>query len=462
MDTSERIQRGLDSLNFFLADVRDGLGPYLAIYLLTVQHWDEQRIGLVMTVMGIATVLCQVPAGALIDAIRRKRELIALAAACVALACLIMPLLPRFWLVAGAQTVIGMAAAVFAPAIAAITLGTIGHASLAARLGRNEAFNHLGNTAAALAAGLAGWLFSPVAVFYLVAAFALISIACCWMIPSQAIDHQRARGLSEAADTNQPSGWRVLLGCRPLLLFAVCVMLFHLANAAMLPLVGQKLALQNKANATLYMSACIIGAQLVMVGMAMLVGRRADAWGRKPLFLAGFAILPLRGVLYTLSDNSYWLLGVQLLDGVGAGIYGALFPLIIADLTRGTGRYNVSQGALATAQGLGAARSTTVAGFIIVHAGYSAAFHRACRLQRRLSEPGGHRRRRACAVLAWHTGDTAGTGRHRTGAGLGSRPAGLNSGMGMSQPRAVDLQGLAYRGQAQPLPMAGIVVDPHE
>lgn len=374
MDTNERIQRGLDSLNFFLADVRDGLGPYLAIYLLTMQHWDEQRIGLVMTVMGVATMLCQVPAGALIDATRRKRELIALAAACVALACLVMPLLPRFWLVAGAQAMIGIAAAVFAPAIAALTLGTIGPVNLAARLGRNEAFNHLGNTAAALAAGLAGWLFSPVAVFYLVAAFGLISIACCWMIPGQAIDHQQARGLSKASDAVQPSGWRVLLGCRPLLLFAVCVMLFHLANAAMLPLVGQKLALQNKAHATLYMSACIVGAQLVMVGMAMLVGRRADTWGRKPLFLAGFAILPLRGVLYTLSDNSYWLLGVQLLDGIGAGIYGALFPLIIADLTRGTGRYNVSQGALATAQGLGATLSTTVAGFIIVHASYSAAF----------------------------------------------------------------------------------------
>jgi cyanate permease len=82
----------------------------------------------------------------------------------------------------------------------------------------------------------------------------------------------------------------------------------------------------------------------------------------------------VRGVLYTLSDNPFYLVGVQLLDGIGAGIYGALFPLVVADLTRGTGRFNVSQGAVATAQGLGASLSATLAGVIIVSAGYSTAF----------------------------------------------------------------------------------------
>jgi MFS family permease len=108
--------------------------------------------------------------------------------------------------------------------------------------------------------------------------------------------------------------------------------------------------------------------------MAMLVGARADRWGRKPLFLAGFLILPLRGCLYTLSDNQFWLVAVQTLDGVGAGLFGALFPIIVADLMRGTGRYNVAQGAILTAQGIGAALSTTLAGVVVVHAGYSAAF----------------------------------------------------------------------------------------
>jgi MFS family permease len=142
----------------------------------------------------------------------------------------------------------------------------------------------------------------------------------------------------------------------------------------MLPLVGQKLALVNNALGTTLMSACIVAAQLVMVPVAIVVGHKADVWGRKPIFACALAVLILRGALYPLSDNPYWLVGVQLLDGIGAGIYGALFPLVVADLTQGTGHFNVSQGAIATAAGLGGALSTFVAGVIIVVAGYSAAF----------------------------------------------------------------------------------------
>jgi MFS family permease len=158
------------------------------------------------------------------------------------------------------------------------------------------------------------------------------------------------------------------------LIFAGCAIMFHFANAAMLPLVGQKLALQDKNLGTSLMSTCIVAAQIVMVPMAMLVGAKADVWGRKPLFLTALSVLTIRGCLYPLSDNPYWLVGVQLLDGVGAGIYGAIFPVIVADLMRGTGRFNVAQGAIITAQGIGAALSTTLAGFVVVHAGYSAAF----------------------------------------------------------------------------------------
>jgi MFS family permease len=201
-------------------------------------------------------------------------------------------------------------------------------------------------------------------------------------IPGRAINHDLARGLhdrgpggtSASGTCDAPSGLTVLMTCKPLLVFAIAVMLFHLANAAMLPLVGQKLALQNKNIGTSLMSICIVAAQIVMVPMAMLVGACADKWGRKPLFLAAFLILPLRGFLYTLSDNPFWLVAVQALDGVGAGIFGAIFPVIVADLMRGTGRFNIAQGAIMTAQGVGAAVSTTLAGIVVVHAGYSAAF----------------------------------------------------------------------------------------
>jgi MFS family permease len=202
---------------------------------------------------------------------------------------------------------------------------------------------------------------------------AIASLASVLLVPANAIDHDKARGLHDN-DGESVSGIRVLLTCRPLLIFAACAVLFHFANAAMLPLVGQKLALQDNNLGTSLMAACIVAAQLVMVPMAILVGRKADAWGRKPLFMAGLVILPIRGVLYTLSDHPYWLVGVQLLDGVGAGLYGALFPLIVADLMEGTGRFNIAQGTVITGQGIGAALSTALAGLVVVQAGYSAAF----------------------------------------------------------------------------------------
>jgi MFS family permease len=379
VDSLRRAARALDAANFFLADIRQGLGPYLAVYLLTEQQWDEAHIGVVMSIATIAGIAAQTPAGALVDATRAKRLVMIGAAAIVTLASLVLPLVPRFWPVATSQGIANAAEVVFGPALAAVSLGIVGHRGFTARIGRNESFNHAGNAAAAAVAGIAAYRFGPQVVFYLLAFMALASLASVVAIPEAAINHDLARGLHErenaaGAATEQPSGLSILLTCRPLLIFAVCVTLFHLANAAMLPLVGQKLALQNEHLGTSLMSACITAAQIVMVPMAMLVGRRADRWGHKRFFLAALLILPIRGALYTLSDNAAWLVAVQLLDGIGAGIFGAIFPVIVADLMRDTGRFNVAQGAIITAQSIGAAASTTLAGLVVVEAGYSAAF----------------------------------------------------------------------------------------
>jgi len=377
-DPKKRANRALDALNFFLADVRDGLGPYLAVYLLTEQKWDEARIGVVMSVATIAGLVAQTPAGALIDAISAKRAIMAGAAIVVTAASLVLPFVPGFWPVAASQGIAHAAGVVFAPAIAAISLGVVGHRAFTGRTGRNETFNHAGNFVSAVIAGGMAFLFGPVVVFFLLAVQSLASLASIWAIPERAIDHDLARGLHDAGDHDaereQPSGLGILLTCRPLLVFALCVLLFHLSNAAMLPLVGQKLALQDRNLGTSLMSACIAAAQLVMVPVAMLVGARADRWGHKQFFLAALAILPIRGALYTLSDNAAWLVGVQLLDGIGAGIFGAIYPVIVADLMRNTGRFNLAQGVVITALGIGAALSTALAGLVVVKAGYSAAF----------------------------------------------------------------------------------------
>jgi MFS family permease len=377
---AETVKHPLDALNFFLADVRDGLGPYLAIYLLTVQKWDEASIGIVMSVAALAGIIAQTPAGALIDKTTAKRAVIIIAAVIVTLGSIVLPLYPGFIFVATTQALTGVAAAVFAPALAAITLGIVGPKAFARRVGRNEAFNHAGNAVAATLAGGFAYFFGPIVVFWLMAAMAAASILATLAVPADAIDHHLARGLGDSDDTSgdqhadAPSGFQVLLTCRPLLVFAAASVLFHFANAAMLPLVGQKLSLVNSELGTTLMSVCIVAAQLVMVPVAILVGHKADVWGRKPIFACALAVLMLRGALYPLSDNPYWLVGVQTLDGVGAGIFGALFPLVVADLTRGTGHFNVSQGAIATAAGLGGALSTAVAGLLVVAAGYNTAF----------------------------------------------------------------------------------------
>jgi MFS family permease len=373
-----RAGRALDAANFFLADVSGGLGPYLAIYLLTEQHWDEARIGIVMSIATFAGILAQTPGGALIDAARHKRLMMAGAAVVVTAASLLLPFFPGFWPVAMSQGVAHAAGVIFSPATAAISLGVVGHGAFTRRIGRNETFNHAGNVFSAAIAGGAALLFGPVVVFFLLAAQSLASVASVFAIPEAAIDHDLARGLHDAEEAesgrDRPSGLRILLTCLPLLVFTLCVLLFHLSNAAMLPLVGQKLALQDENLGTSLMSACIVAAQLVMVPVAMLVGARADAWGHKQFFLVALAILPIRGALYTLSDKAAWLVGVQLLDGIGAGIFGAIYPVIVADLMRNTGRFNVAQGVVITAQGIGAALSTALAGIVVVKAGFSAAF----------------------------------------------------------------------------------------
>ena len=186
--------------------------------------------------------------------------------------------------------------------------------------------------------------------------------------------YHEARARQAAKDARDAAGYGVLFRTRPLVIFAVSALFFHFANAPLLPLVGQKLALQFPKEATAMMSACMVAAQGVMLPIAILVGRNADGWGRRPIFLIAFAVLPIRAALYTLSDNAFWLLGVQLLDGVGAGIYQALTPLVIADIMRGTGRYILAQGAVATTQGIGASISALAVGEVTDHFGYSVSF----------------------------------------------------------------------------------------
>jgi predicted MFS family arabinose efflux permease len=370
---SRRTLRGLDWLNFLLADVQTGVGPFLAIYLAGYK-WDEERVGLALTVGGIAGILTQTPAGALVDFLRSKRALVAVAVAALAAGALVIALLPSFWPVMGAQVLIGGTSSVFIPAICAISLGVVGRAAFDIRQGRNQTFNSAGNVTAAVSMGLLGYLVSNRSIFFFVVALALPTILVLLLIRPSEIDYELARGANDGEQAGNAASVRVLFRDRPLILFLVCAVMFHFANAAMLPLLGELLAKGQGRSSMLFMSACVVTTQFVITLIASWSGRKAGTWGRKPLLLIAFGVLPIRGVLYTLTSKTALLVAIQVMDGVGAGIFGVVSVLVIADLTRGTGRFNLTLGAISTAVGIGAALSQVIAGGIVHHVGYRAGF----------------------------------------------------------------------------------------
>lgn len=372
---SARSLQGLDGINVLMADVRDGVGPYLAVFLKGSEHWDAGAIGIAMAASSVAAAVFQVPAGLLVDGTPAKRLLIAASGLTVAAGCLLIVLFPRFFAVVAAQAMLGAASAVIPPAIAAISLGLVGRKLLDGRVSRNESFNHAGNLLAAVLAGALGTYLGYHWIFYLVCAFALASAGIVTLINPAEIDHDRARGSEDPANNCEPVPVRDLLKRRDLRVFLASVVLFHFGNAAMLPMAGQVLAQTHPGSDAAALSACIIAAQFVMVGVAWAVGRAsAKGVGRKTIFLVAMAVLPVRGVLFTLTDSPYAVVGIQLLDGVAAGIFGVVSVLIASDLMRGTGRFNFAQGLMALSVGIGAALSNATAGYVVQWFGFTAGF----------------------------------------------------------------------------------------
>jgi len=372
---SARSLRGLDGLNFLMADVRDGVGPYLSLFLKGGEGWEAGSIGIAMATSSIAAAVCQVPAGLLVDSLRVKRLLVAVSGLMVGGGCLLIVLFPNLLAVIAAQVVLGAASAVIPPALAALSLGLVGRRLLDARISRNESFNHAGNFTAAVLAGALGTYLGYHWIFYLVCAFAIASAGVVTLINPAEIDHERARGGEDPNNKCEPVAFRDLLKRRDLLVFLASVVLFHFGNAAMLPMAGQVLAIAHPGEDTAALSACIIAAQFVMVGVAWAVGRAsARGIGRKAIFLVALAVLPVRGVLFSFTTSPYGVVAIQLLDGVAAGIFGVISILIASDLMRGTGRFNFAQGLAALSVGVGAGLSNLTAGFVVQWFGYSTGF----------------------------------------------------------------------------------------
>jgi MFS family permease len=376
-DRATEAKRGLwalQGLNFFMADMQAGIGPFLGVFLLA-HHWESGLIGTVMTIGGVAGMIMTAPAGALVDATSRKRFYVIIPGVCVVLASAIILLSQEFWLVAASQVATAVAGAAIGPAVAGITLGMVRQAGFNRQNGRNQAFNHAGNMVGAGLSGYLGWQFGWIAVFGLAALFGVLSIVSVLMIPADAIDNREARGLrGEKEGDGKASGFRVLVESKPLLILATCLAFFHLGNGAMLPLYGLAVVGAKQSDPAIFVAETIVIAQAVMIFASIVAMRMAEKEGYWLVLLISFIALPLRGLIAAHLITNWGVYPVQMLDGVGAGLQSVAVPGLVARILNGTGRVNVGQGAVMTVQGLGASLSPAIGGWIAQWLGYPIMF----------------------------------------------------------------------------------------
>ena len=371
---SRRSLRGLDWFVFFLADTQMGFGPLVAVYL-TAQKWTQGDIGLVLTAGGLIALAGQMPGGALVDAARSEQVLAACAVLAIGASAFLIGAWPVFTVVLAAKLLHSAASCILGPAIAAISLGLVGHSAIAERLGRNARFASIGAGLAAAGMGTAGYLISNQAVFFITAALCVPTLFTLWMIGAGQVDPEQAHGGKARPHPGDPTATlRMLVQNRPLMVFASCLALFHLANAAMLPLTAGMVTMRSGEWAAALVGACILVPQVVVAALAPWIGRQATIRGRRPILLLGFAALPVRGILLAFVNDPDMLVAVQILDGISAAALAVLVPLVIADVTRGTGHFNLAQGIIGTAVGIGASISTTLAGYAADQFGIAAAF----------------------------------------------------------------------------------------
>jgi MFS family permease len=365
---TSRSLRSLDLLNFFIADAQTGFGPFIAVYL-TAMKWTQVEIGFALTLGTVTALISQVPAGAMVDALHRKRAAAAFGIFSITASAVLLALFPSKLPVYVAEILHGFASCVLTPSVAAVSLRLVGRAALGERLGRNARYASIGNGIAAAVMGAIGSYVSSASVFWLTAALGVPALVALWFV-QPARPEIRTR-------TVRPFEWaglRNLFADRRLQVFCACTLLFHLSNAAMLPLAGADATKQAGEFANLIIAACIVVPQIVVALFSPWVGQAADEHGRRAMLVLGWGALPIRGVLLALLPDPYWLIAIQILSGVSAAVFGVMLPLIAADLTRGTGRFNLCLGVIGLAIFVGASLSTTLAGWIADTFGDSTAF----------------------------------------------------------------------------------------
>jgi MFS family permease len=353
----------LDWFVFFVADVQTGFGPFIAVYL-TAHKWTQIDIGLVLTAGGLISLFGQIPAGVLLDALPSPRRVAAIAVSLVGLSALILAFWPTYLGVFTSRLLQAGASCILGPAIAAITLGISRPNAVGQRFGRNAAFASAGTGIAAAVMGLCGYYISNQFVFVVTALLALPALVALLQISESQIDTKRAHGGDRQNLSSLAEIIRFASAHRPIFIFASCVFLFHLANAGVLPLIASNFTARSSTTATLLIALAMILPQFTVAVISPIVGRMTERFGRRIFLLLGFGALFVRILLTATSSSQVTIVALQALDGISAAALGVLVPLTVADLTRQTGRFNLIQGFIGCAMGLGASLSTTLAGFL--------------------------------------------------------------------------------------------------
>jgi MFS family permease len=364
--------RGLDWLNLFVANIQTGFGPFISVYL-TTQGWTQTAIGFALSLGTVTSMASQIPAGALVDAVRSKRLVAGYSILVFTASALLFAVQPIPLFVYLAEVLHGFSSCTLGPAIVAMSLAVAGETALGLRLGRNARYSSIGNGVGAALMGACGYYVSERSVFILTALLTLPALIA--LVPLAGIGH--APSPSPACSGTKPrekERIRVVLADRRLLILALCVMLFTLANAALLPLAASALTKRVSANANLLIAACIVLPQIVVALVSPAFGRLAATRGRRWVLLLGFSMLPLRGVLFAVLTDPTLVVLIQIFDGIAASSFGVMVPLVTSDIAGRSGHFNLSLGFIGLAIGIGATVSTTLAGWVGDSFGDSAAF----------------------------------------------------------------------------------------
>lgn len=368
----------LNWLNLFVAQMQMAFGAFLSAHL-AAEQWRTVDIGVALTISTATAMVCQVPGGVLVDAIHSKRRAAAAAIVVIICAALLVGASPMKYPVYLAEAMQGAASCVLGPAIAAITLALTHHDTLGERFGRNVRFSAIGAMVAAALMGAVGFWFSHRAIFYLSTLSGIAALAAVRAIPEQDLEEAPERTDHLAAlprrHRTRPEDPKLQVICdRRLLTFAACVALFQLGNAGVLPIAAAAASRADGSVAQLVISAAIILPQALAALLSPRFGRAAQRWGRRPVLLLGLAPLPLRAALFAGIAHPYAMIFIQALDGISAAVIGMIVPLVVADITRRRGRFNLAMGVVGLAVGVGAAVSTTFAGAVADRFGNMAAF----------------------------------------------------------------------------------------